>query len=152
MGLKVGRKATLTPGDAENEDVCQFCGLGGELVCCDDCPNAFHFVCWYHRTQTPFRDYQRASIGRGRRGSLVLCPVPRSKSEKPCLCVNRIQNPFQEKMSTVFKSTLNFMLNRNGYEFALPDGYREPYSMEGLILLDCLSLQRGSRGSAAPRS
>ncbi|KAJ5102170.1 hypothetical protein NUU61_004392 [Penicillium alfredii] len=29
----------------ENSDNCYECGSGGELLCCDTCPNAFHFKC-----------------------------------------------------------------------------------------------------------
>ncbi len=29
-----------------NNDFCGTCGFGGELLCCERCPMAFHFICW----------------------------------------------------------------------------------------------------------
>ena len=34
------------PGHAVNHDSCDSCGEGGDLLCCDRCPCAFHFTCW----------------------------------------------------------------------------------------------------------
>ena len=28
-----------------NEDYCHICGLPGELLCCDSCPNVYHVKC-----------------------------------------------------------------------------------------------------------
>ena len=32
-------------GDDGNLDVCAQCGAGGELICCEACPQAFHAAC-----------------------------------------------------------------------------------------------------------
>jgi hypothetical protein len=32
-----------------NNDFCGTCGFGGELLCCERCPMAFHFICWFEK-------------------------------------------------------------------------------------------------------
>ena len=35
------------PGRAVNHDSCDACKEGGDLLCCDKCPSAFHLLCQY---------------------------------------------------------------------------------------------------------
>ena len=51
VGLPVGR-SSARPVQAQaqeltdaNADVCVLCGIGGNLICCDACPAAYHVRC-----------------------------------------------------------------------------------------------------------
>ena len=44
---KKPEKEARKPGRAVNHDNCDSCGEGGDLLCCDRCPCAFHLSCWW---------------------------------------------------------------------------------------------------------
>lgn len=46
----VPKKAVATDG---NLDVCGVCSNAGKLICCDDCPAAFHAECLGYERVTP---------------------------------------------------------------------------------------------------
>lgn len=39
-------KEARKQGRSVNNDNCDSCGEGGDLLCCDRCPCAFHLTCW----------------------------------------------------------------------------------------------------------
>jgi hypothetical protein len=39
-------KESRRSGRATNHDSCDSCKEGGDLLCCDHCPAAFHLQCW----------------------------------------------------------------------------------------------------------
>lgn len=41
----VVKKAPKKEVEMENQDYCEVCGAGGEIILCDTCPKAFHLVC-----------------------------------------------------------------------------------------------------------
>lgn len=48
-GEKKSRRPEKEPrrsGRATNHDSCDSCKEGGDLLCCDHCPAAFHLQCW----------------------------------------------------------------------------------------------------------
>lgn len=48
-GEKKSRRLEKEPrrsGRATNHDSCDSCKEGGDLLCCDHCPAAFHLQCW----------------------------------------------------------------------------------------------------------
>ena len=44
--IKKVDKEARKQGRAVNNDNCDSCGEGGDLLCCDRCPCAFHLTCW----------------------------------------------------------------------------------------------------------
>lgn len=40
-----GTGTVETDEEDKNDDSCGLCGEGGELICCDNCPSAFHLAC-----------------------------------------------------------------------------------------------------------
>lgn len=47
--------ATKLPTYDGNEEVCGACMMGGELMCCENCPAAFHFLCAGYGERAPRR-------------------------------------------------------------------------------------------------
>ena len=44
-GVLGGKNIEIEIGRDKNHERCDYCGEGGEMICCDDCPAAFHFRC-----------------------------------------------------------------------------------------------------------
>lgn len=72
-----------------NFDNCPLCGLGGNLVCCDACPAAFHLRCIGEGTKTiPDGEWLCAECSMGSRGEPVLkCAEGRRVHRRNKQCV-----------------------------------------------------------------
>ncbi|KAK3531862.1 hypothetical protein QTP70_032540, partial [Hemibagrus guttatus] len=61
-----------------NDDECAVCKDGGELICCDGCPRAFHPPAWCLRSP-PYPGVQHAQLGSWR---CRFCSISRTAAEK----------------------------------------------------------------------
>ncbi|KAM4889458.1 autoimmune regulator [Thomomys bottae] len=76
-----GRAAPSEPHLHQNEDECAVCRDGGELICCDGCPRAFHLACLSPPLHgVPSGTWRCAGCLQGRaRQSLSLAERPRPR-------------------------------------------------------------------------
>ncbi|XP_014799729.1 PREDICTED: autoimmune regulator [Calidris pugnax] len=76
----------------ENEDECAACGDGGELICCDGCPRAFHLACLVPPLPRVPSGMWRCSscvastteLGRLREGDAAVERPPETPGEETC--------------------------------------------------------------------
>uniref|UniRef100_A0A8C3JUY0 AIRE regulator n=1 Tax=Calidris pygmaea TaxID=425635 RepID=A0A8C3JUY0_9CHAR len=80
------------PPGQENEDECAACGDGGELICCDGCPRAFHLACLVPPLpRVPSGMWRCSSCvasttepGRLREGDVAVERAPETPGEETC--------------------------------------------------------------------
>lgn len=121
-------------GRATNHDTCDSCREGGDLLCCDHCPAAFHLQCW----SVPLRMRARPGGGAGcsssrppggarcsgrtlNRSSRGGCsnpdphPSPRPESEpcllslRACMSESRLQPLLLLKMESVYNMATSLL-------------------------------------------
>lgn len=88
-----------------NEDACTACGGNGKLLCCDNCPSAFHFSC----VDPPLDEH--------------------NPPEGEWLC-NKCENkraPPAKKPSGLFSGLMGNIEKRNPSTFSLPQDLRDQY-------------------------
>ena len=58
-GLDIMRAGTIYVPDGQDEDhndhTCHYCNLGGEMICCDNCPRSFHETCLHENNKAVSR-------------------------------------------------------------------------------------------------
>ncbi|MCO5559844.1 hypothetical protein L7F22_013448 [Adiantum nelumboides] len=144
-GPRVSCKAKVTSQlDDGNENICQICGDGGQLMLCDSCPSAFHYNC-LHLDAVPDGDWHCSrcicgSCGLGKSCNLresgssmiscMQCRIPYHQScvsksqggfEGPWFCTKRCQSVFEKLRKLVgnvfaIDKDLSWMLLRSSRE------------------------------------
>ncbi|XP_071609077.1 autoimmune regulator [Heliangelus exortis] len=93
-----GRSLVPTPHsqnpatDQQNEDECAVCGDGGELICCDGCPRAFHLACLVPPLpRVPSGTWQcgccvasTAKLGQLQMGNMAAEQIPEIQGDEVC--------------------------------------------------------------------
>ncbi|KAM9378394.1 autoimmune regulator [Phaethornis superciliosus] len=80
------------PAPDQNEDECAVCGDGGELICCDGCPRAFHLACLVPPLpRVPSGTWQcgccvasTAKLGQLQEGNVAAEQIPEIQGDKVC--------------------------------------------------------------------
>lgn len=142
-GRRAPSKGKIESDDG-NDNICQICGDGGQLMLCDSCPSAFHYDC-LHLDAVPDGDWhcsrcrcgscgQGKGVESGDSGSSMIsctqCQVSyhqgcvsksRSGSEGPWFCSKRCQSVFEKLRKLVghvflIDKDLSWMLLRSSQE------------------------------------
>ncbi|XP_064892978.1 PHD finger protein 12 isoform X2 [Columba livia] len=141
-GEKKSRRLEKEPrrsGRATNHDSCDSCKEGGDLLCCDHCPAAFHLQCWSCwprtpragdvRADEPMKDGQKtagallpdssflpwqpsAQRGDAASGGVDVSPLHRAPQEMDC---------GQPQLKRPFELLIAAAMERNPTQFQLPN-------------------------------